>query len=116
MRQFFNVQSVEEGGSGWSEQSHSCLLGRCRYDVSASSIQNSVICNINTNSIRADGAIVMSCTARSIVAAPGSIVYNYSTADDLILEEGDVIVGVVNQDGSQLVIRSQLSIDGGIFI
>ena len=43
--------------------------------------------------------------------------YAYNVIDKseegLVLADGDVIVGIVGEDGSQMIIRSNQSIDGG---
>ena len=79
------------------------------------SVRNSVLCNVKCNSIDAEGCILINVTADSIVAKPGCIIYNIvdESAYGLDLSEGQVLAGVFTDDGSQLVMKSATSIDGG---
>jgi len=79
------------------------------------SIKNSVLSNVRCNYIDAEGCILVNVTADSIIARPGSIVYNIVDDTDFGLElgEGQVLAGVFNDEGSQIVIRSSTTIDGG---
>lgn len=57
----------------------------------------------------------MNVTADRIIARPGSIVYNIvdESEDGLDLNHGQVLAGVFSDDGSQIVMRSSTTIDGG---
>lgn len=80
-----------------------------------STITHSVVCGVKTLQVQANGAVLINVTARRIVAAPGSVVYN--VVDDseggLVLKEGEVLAGVFNEQGQQEILHSSLSIDGG---
>jgi hypothetical protein len=78
-------------------------------------IKGSVLNNVRCKHIEADGAILINVTAERIVAKPGSIVYNVATTEPtaLLLDDGDVRAGVFQGDGTQIVIASSISIDGG---
>lgn len=63
---------------------------------------------------------MINVTAERIIAKSGSIIYNYihdshESKDKVVLEaeEKDVIVGIFDEEGRQLVVRSHLDIDGG---
>lgn len=79
-----------------------------------------MLSNVRCKFIQAEGCVLINVTAESIVARPGSIIYNYiqpsisvGGAEGVQTAEGDVIVGVFNEDGQQSVVRSHLNTDGG---
>jgi len=67
--------------------------------------------------------VLINVTADRIIAKPGSIIYNYihdsnnseGKQPTAVLEtkEKDVIVGIFDEEGRQMVVRSHLDIDGG---
>jgi hypothetical protein len=78
-------------------------------------VTGSVVCNVRCTSLQADGCILVNVVARSITAAPGSIIYNVTTDGDLVATERSVQVGVWDGAGEQIVIRSSMDTDGGDF-
>ena len=82
-------------------------------DAAQMNINNSVVCNVKCNSMNANGAIVMNCVAKSINAKPGSILYNITTTEDVVIEENDVRVGIYYENGDEKVMKSNLDVDGG---
>ena len=94
-----------------------CNLGIAEEgDISCGSIKGSVLCNVNCKYIDAENCILINVTAERIIARSGSIVYNVvdeSGKNGLDLDEGQVLTGVFSNDGSQLLMNSSLSIDGG---
>eukprot|EP01035_Chromulina_nebulosa_P018919 gene18919-24723_t len=77
-------------------------------------VVKSVVSNVRTTYIEAEGAILVNVTAAKIIAKPGSIVYNVAyDGPELIVEAGEVLAGVFSDDESLLVIKSHISIDGG---
>lgn len=82
---------------------------------SEGSVSKSVVTNVRARHIEAEGAILVNVTADKIVAKPGSIVYNVVNTDGngLIVEAGQVLAGVFKSDGTQQVMKSLNSIDGG---
>ena len=54
-------------------------------------------------------------TARSITAAPGSIIYNIvdTSPEGITAGPGEVLAGVFDAEGRQEILRSGLSTDGG---
>ena len=84
-------------------------------ETRASSIEKSVLVNVRSKFIEANGAILINVTASKIVAQPGSIIYNVidDSEEGLVVEAGQVLAGVFRDDGSQIVVKSLNSIDGG---
>lgn len=83
-------------------------------------IRNSTLSNVRCKYIEAENCVLINVTAERIIAKSGSIIYNYihddhESKDKVILEakEKDVIVGIFDEEGRQLVVRSHLDIDGG---
>lgn len=82
--------------------------------VRSGSVKQSVLCDVAADSIEADGAIIVNCTAGGrIVAPPGSVLYNVCVPGDIIMEPGVVRVGVFGGDGEQKLMQSRSDIDGG---
>jgi hypothetical protein len=81
------------------------------------SIKRSVLSNVRAKYIEADGAILINVTAEKIIAKPGSIVYNIVDSSvggaGIVVEEGQVLAGVFYNDGTQHVVKSVNTIDGG---
>lgn len=101
-------------------------------------IRNSALSNVRCKYIEAQDCVLINVTAERIVARPGSIIYNYihqgggdnadadagaaasgggggTVGSQSLLEarEKDVIVGIFDETGKQMVVRSHLDIDGG---
>lgn len=79
-------------------------------------IQNSILSNVAAASVEADHAIVVNCaSSRSIRAGKGAIVYNVldETGDGIVVEDGEIMVGVTNESGSTFLLKSRIDIDGG---
>ena len=78
-------------------------------------IVNSVLSSVDSMEVVADGAIIVNCTAKKIRAKNGAILYNLVSDSDegIVADEGDVIVSVTDEDGSQMLLRSKMSICGG---
>lgn len=114
MRQFFNVcesRVSDDSTMGCAMEGGSCASA-CT--VKAGSVVSSVLSNVVTGSLECEGSILVGVSAKSIKLGTGCIVYNIiDTELDLVLADGDVMVGIVGDDGSQMIIRSNLSIDGG---
>jgi len=91
-----------------------CVLGSSG-SGSNGSVQRSVLSNVRCKYIEADNCVLINVTAKKIIAKPGSIVYNIfdTTEEGIVCADGDVLAGVSANDGSQTVIRSHMSIDGG---
>jgi hypothetical protein len=74
---------------------------------------NSIVANVFTQAVNVSGSILMNVTARSI-RGHNCIVYNI--ADDseggLVLEDGEVLVGINMPDGEKVRVRSFKTTDG----
>ena len=83
---------------------------------SCGSVRASVLCNVRCNYIDAEGCILITVTADSIVAKPGSIIYNIvdDSGEGLDVSHGQVLAGVFSADGSQMLMKSSTQIDGGM--
>lgn len=92
----------------------SCHIGRPGKKGSGF-VKNSVLCNVRCNHIEADGCILINVTADSIVAKPGSVIYNIvdDNGDGLDVSHGQVLAGVFSSDGQQMLMKSSTHIDGG---
>jgi hypothetical protein len=89
--------------------------GRNGSGGSCGTVKRSVLCNVRCKYIDAEDAILIGVTADRIFARPGCIIYNIidESEDGLDLNHGQVLAGVFSDDGSQLVMRSTTTIDGG---
>ncbi len=78
-------------------------------------MKNSVLCNVRCNYIEAEGCILINVTADSIIAKPGSVIYNIvdDNGDGLDVSHGQVLAGVFSSDGQQMLMKSSTHIDGG---
>lgn len=124
MRRFFGIETAEgrvvnTDTSRVTVDSSSCV-SNCNLgapgDNDCGSVRGSVLCNVNCKYIEAEGCILINVTAERICAKPGSIVYNVVDTHGergLSVEEGQVVTGVMSGDGSQLIMNSSMSTDGG---
>eukprot|EP00606_Chrysophyceae_sp_TOSAG23-5_P000163 GSChrysophyteH2.ASY1.ANO1.1020.1 assembled CDS len=115
MRSYFRVaENDRQQGSTLDEGTDVCSNSVVNVSsVRSGAVKGSVLTNVFCKNIEADGCILMNVTADSIVAKPGSIIYNIVSTEALVAEAGDVITGVTTADGTQTIIRSKMSIDGG---
>jgi len=115
LREFFGVTekqmhcSIGEGVKVDDESRLSC----CK--IKTGSITNSVMAGVEAIDVTADGAIIVNCTARKIVAGKNAILYNLidDSEEGIIAGEGDVIVSVTEESGEMMELRSKHSICGG---
>lgn len=113
IRLFYGINdSVIDSSVGATTIVDSCVSSSV---ITSGSIKSSAVSNVRCNTINADGAILINVTAKSISAAPNSILYNIiDTSDEgIVLKEGDVMSGVWSVDGSMEVLQSHMDIDGG---
>jgi len=114
LRSFLGVTSRQMNSSLGSTSvcASSCVFSST---TKSGSIASSVVSAVNAQKIEATGAIIVNCTAKSIVAAEGSVVYNIveNSEGGITAAEGDVLVGVMDEEGNQTVMKSHVSIDGG---
>lgn len=91
-------------------------------------MHNSVLSNVRCKYIEADHCVLINVTADRIIAPRHSIVYNLIAKSDgdeqdpstpkssgayLVLQPGEVHVGVFDAEGRQMIMRSNMDIDGG---
>jgi hypothetical protein len=78
-------------------------------------IVKSLLAAVRATEIHANGAIIVNCAAKKITAGPGAILYNVISdeQEEIVAEAGQVMVGVMDQDGKDFVLKSRMDIDGG---
>jgi hypothetical protein len=113
MRSFFGLDDILITGSTIINTNidSTSLISSCEIGSDsdgASSVRNSVLCNVRCSHIDAEGCILINVTAKSIFARPGCIIYNVLDTDGTLdcSEEGSVFAGVVSEDETQVVMRS----------
>lgn len=79
------------------------------------SVTGSVLASVSALSVEADGAIIVNCTAKHIKAGKNAILYNLvdDSEEGIVAGDGDVIVGVTEEDGTTMNLRSKHDICGG---
>lgn len=114
LRQFLGVSShqldTQTGDATIDDKSY--LFGtRVRHG----SVVNSLLTAVTADTVEVNGAIVVNCVAKKIVAGPGSILYNLVDDSDngIVAGPGDVRVAVTSEQGSSYVLHSRMDIDGG---
>jgi len=83
--------------------------------IKSGSVKNSVVSAVKSLDVQIDGAIVVNCTAKKIVAGKNAILYNIVDLSDegIVAGEGDVVVSVTEEDGTMMELKSKHSICGG---
>jgi hypothetical protein len=81
--------------------------------IHSGTVQDSVVCRVNTRELQANGAIIVNCAAPKIVAGKGAILYNLISEKEIVAKEGEVMVEVTNESGESFVLNSRIDIDGG---
>uniref|UniRef100_A0A7S2ET75 Uncharacterized protein n=1 Tax=Trieres chinensis TaxID=1514140 RepID=A0A7S2ET75_TRICV len=83
--------------------------------IESGSIKGSVVSSVNALEVQIEGAIVVNCTAKKIVAGKNTILYNIVdlSEEGIIAGEGDVVVSVTEEDGKMMELRSKHDICGG---
>ena len=87
------------------------------YNVQAKSgkISKSVLAGVRAGEIEADGAILVNCASKKIVAGEGSILYNImdDSEQGVVAKPGEVMVAVTEESGDSMRLCSRMDIDGG---
>lgn len=85
------------------------------FQAKSGTISKSILSKVRANEIQADGAIVVNCAAKKIVAGPGAILYNImdDSEEGVTVGAGGVMVAVTDETGSSMRLCSRLDIDGG---
>ena len=70
---------------------------------------------VRAGEIEADGAILVNCAAKKIVAGEGSILYNImdDSEQGVVAKPGEVMVAVTEESGDSMRLCSRMDIDGG---
>lgn len=113
LRSFLGISDCMEHSSvGEHTKVESATVLNC--DITSGSIKHSVLSGVYAREVNAEGSILINVTARSI-NAPRCVVYNVTSdeAEGLVLNEGDVLVGVLLPNGEKVVMRSNLEVCGG---
>ena len=116
LRRFFGVtarqMNSEVGGVAVDDSA-------CVFSCRAKS--GSVGANVSMAAVEAqevqigEGAIVVNCCAKKIVAGRGAVLYNLvsDSEDGIVAEDGDVIVAVTDTDGKSMLLKSKIDVCGG---
>lgn len=115
LRRFHGVTSNvmhSELGDGVTVDETSCVFAS---SFTSGSVKESVLAAVGAISVEAEGAIIINCTAKKITAAKGAVLYNLIDESDegIVAKEGDVMVGVLHEDGETTLLKSHITIDGG---
>lgn len=81
--------------------------------VESGSIKDSIVCQVSTKELNADGAVLVNCVAPKITAGKGCILYNIMSEEEVTAEDGQVMVAVTSESGESFVLKSRVDIDGG---
>lgn len=115
LRRFFNVTSKQMHctiGDGVNVDDNS-FLSSCK--IKSGTIAKSVMAGVEAVDVTADGAIIVNCTARKIVAGKNAILYNLidDSEEGIVAAEGDVFVSITDESGEMMELKSKHSICGG---
>jgi len=114
LRKFFHVDDKKAHSTlGDVKVDDKSLVSSCKFK--SGSISESVIAGVEALEISAEGAIIVNCTAKKIVAGKNSILYNLidDSEEGITALEGDVIVSVTEESGEMMELKSKHSICGG---
>jgi hypothetical protein len=115
MRQFFRMSDTDRtrGSKVAAEVTVDAQSVIAMSEIGAGNVSKSVLTRVRCKYIEADGCILVNVTADRVIAKPGSILYNVCCAGTLTGDAKDIHAGVTKADGTQVIIRSSLNIDGG---
>lgn len=114
LRKFFAVEDKKQNSvlDGVTVDDTSCVFAST---IKGGKIADSAIAVVTSPHVEAEGAIIVNCTAKKIVAGKGAILYNLiDTSDEGITAAPDeVIVAVTDESGDSMLLKSRMDIDGG---
>jgi len=115
LRKFFNVTSNQMNSTVSPDvkvDQKSCVFSST---VTSGSISNSMLAGVEALDIQLDGAIVINCTAKKIVAGKNCILYNIvdDSEEGIIVKDGDIVVSVTDESGKSTELRSRIDLCGG---
>lgn len=116
LRRFFGVTGrvMHSEVSGVTVDASACVFS-CKAK-SGSVGKNAAIAAVEAEEIQiGENAIVVNCAAKKIVAGKGAVLYNLVSDSDegITAEDGDVFVSVTDAEGSSMLLKSKIDIDGG---
>jgi len=113
LRAFMGVTSrVMDSSCGEAKvDSASCVFSS---HVLEGSITGSILSKVDCNSITSEGSILVNVSASKICVGKGSIVYNIidDSEEGIIVNDGEVLVGVFDKEGNSMKVKSGISVDG----
>ena len=114
LRKFFGIEDRKENSvlHGVTVDDNSCVFGST---IMGGNIVDSALAVVTSPHVEAEGAIIVNCTAKKIVAGKGAILYNLiDTSDEgIVAAPGEVIVAVTDESGDSMILKSRMDIDGG---
>ncbi len=110
LRKFLSIQHGPVTAEGDLSMVHSYAFASM---LEKGSLKDSLVCQVTTKEISAEGAIIVNCVAPKITAGKGCILYNLMSEDEITAEDGQVMVSVTNEAGDSFVLKSRIDIDGG---
>eukprot|EP00934_Nitzschia_sp_Nitz4_P001153 Nitzschia sp. Nitz4//scaffold225_size51843//24519//26223//NITZ4_006897-RA/size51843-processed-gene-0.60-mRNA-1//1//CDS//3329542681//1153//frame0 len=110
LRQFLRLEHGPVSGTGDLTMNHAYAFAS---KLAKGTVKDSLVCQVSTKEIEADGAIVVNCVAPKITAAPGAILYNIMSEEPVVAEANQVMVAVTEESGESFVLKSSMTIDGG---
>jgi hypothetical protein len=114
LRQFFGITDKKFYSKieGVKVDEPSCVFS-CK--IGGGSITSSALANVTSPYVEAEGAIIVNCTAKKIVAGKGAILYNLIDTSDEGIDAGpgEVKVAVMDENGNSMLLQSRMDIDGG---
>lgn len=103
MRKFFGVEDDYEGGS---------TIVASDLGDEESKVKNSVMSNVHTKKIGAVSNSVMVNVTAPCITAKNCVVYNVVSRNPIVLEDGDVLVGMQIPGEDYILMKSNLRNDG----
>jgi hypothetical protein len=110
LRKFLSVEHGPVTAEGELAMTHSYAFAS---KLEKGSIKDSLVCQVTTKEISADGAIIVNCAAPKITAGKGCILYNLMSEEPITADDGQVMVAVTDEAGESFVLKSRMDIDGG---
>eukprot|EP00559_Dactyliosolen_fragilissimus_P007070 CAMPEP_0184859576 /NCGR_PEP_ID=MMETSP0580-20130426/4569_1 /TAXON_ID=1118495 /ORGANISM="Dactyliosolen fragilissimus" /LENGTH=547 /DNA_ID=CAMNT_0027356299 /DNA_START=148 /DNA_END=1791 /DNA_ORIENTATION=- len=116
LRQFFHVTSNTMGSTlhetDVTVDESSCVFAS---HIPSGTISQSVLANVRSSHVQSNGAIIVNCVAKKIVAGKNAILYNLvDTSDEgIVANDDDVLVGIMKESGDIMTLKSKTTICGG---
>lgn len=115
LRQFLGVTSQQMhsvlGSDAVRVDDVSCVFGSSI--ATAGTVARSVLASVTAQEVHAEDAILINCTAPKITAGKGSVLYNLVDESEIVVPDGAVVVGVTDEEGHLMTLKSRRDICGG---